>query len=301
MLNDVLGLSDKDETSAFHIPYEDRGAGDPDEEEDEDAGVFANGIILIQYDPLQEMRNAPDQNCATQVAAIEVWHEELSAEAKYRDEWPALPAQIAFEEPGLERRHVGLEYGNILRRQGGLCIRPSGTMSATKTVTIETTLRTSVVPASNSVAISDSSSATHEPKPSPTPKSKALSVVLRTSMTHPVWNNLWAFYETTVGVAADICAPNATLYDNERIWSDMSSLHKPPWPHGTFVMSLHGEDNCKYLNDGNGAGILHCPSFGDGNNVGCKEETEKSLFGAITDCPREGVSGSAHRVVYCEW
>jgi hypothetical protein len=302
MLNSVLGSHDP--VSAIHIPYEDRG-------EDEDF-EFAHGKILIQYDPVQEYQQTADQSCATQMAALEVWYEEVFPDPRYRDMWSAFPNQVVAVQPGptkrlirdLQATHASeeelQEYLSVLRRQNAICVRPSGTLSTSPTARGPTTMQTSVVTTSDSAQSRDVNSTTH-PTPSSTPKSRALSIAVRALQHTPEFDNQWVFYETEVGVPADICAPNATLYDNKSRWRDTNAVHVPPWPHGTFTMTLHGEDNCQYSNDGTDEGILHCPSFGDGNNVSCNEDAEKSLFSAYTPCPSEGISVAAHRVVYCEW
>ena len=77
---------------------------------------------------------------------------------------------------------------------------------------------------------------------------------------------------------------------------------RPPSHMGTFFMTLYGENNCKYEADGTNPGILHCPSMGDGNNIGCQEEPEKSQKSATKQCVlTDQESKDVHRVVYCEW
>jgi len=89
--------------------------------------------------------------------------------------------------------------------------------------------------------------------------------------------------------------------DVSRQWSDASALSNPPWPHGTFTMPLFGEEDCDYLSDGTNPGVLHCPSMGDGETVGCKKADEKDDADGVTDCNYPGLERKVHVVVYCEW
>ncbi|CAO2658407.1 Nn.00g061300.m01.CDS01 [Neocucurbitaria sp. VM-36] len=141
---------------------------------------------------------------------------------------------------------------------------------------------------------------TSSPAPTPT-ASKAVSIILRNVNDNGDDYNSWTFFETSVGSQTDGCSV-PVLNDPATRWSDRDAIKNPPWPHGTFTMTLFGEDNCQYLNDGNGAGILHCPTMGEGNNVGCKEDSEKGRVSAITQCLYSlQLTRAYHRVVYCEY
>ncbi|KAF2277836.1 uncharacterized protein EI97DRAFT_274521 [Westerdykella ornata] len=223
------------------------------------------------------------------------------------------------------------EYESIMKRQGGgSCSLPSApgesapassTSPPSSTGQTPTTLQTSFVsssseggttspeelppstqepPSSTKEQPSETSTPASDPTPTPTP-SKAVSIIIRHVNDDDDYYNSWTFFETSVGSQADGCE-NPVLDDKATRWSDRDAINNPPWPHGTFTMTLFAEENCQYLNDGKGAGILHCPSMGEGNNVGCKEDAEKSQVSAITQCLYSlALSISYHRAVSCEY
>lgn len=92
--------------------------------------------------------------------------------------------------------------------------------------------------------------------------------------------------------------------DEQTQWFDPKAIELPPWPHGAFkINTLYDEAGCQYLNDGNGAGILQCPSMGEGKSVGCKGDVEKMERLAVTTCNvlSKEYALKVHRVVVCEW
>ncbi|KAF1999814.1 hypothetical protein P154DRAFT_620743 [Amniculicola lignicola CBS 123094] len=334
MLRDVLGFDSSETVAVRHIAYEIRI-----DDEDFEMG---HGKVLIQYDPAQVMEQTEGQSCATQMTALEIWFEETNNRPRYSDRWPAFPEQIRAPEPPSKRSNEGKqkwdagensweEYTDILKRQAGVCSKPSGTLSPLSTSLAPTTLRTSFLPSSgdgtstNLSSKPKGSSTTPKPQlstnvhkptfsqtPSPTPtpspslpqqKSKALSIILRFyQIEEKHWANSWAFFETKLGQKADACGSPVlddvyTRFPNDD--DGVEATEVPPWPHGTFTMKLYGEDNCQYLNDGNGAGILHCPSFGDSNNINCVEDTEKRIIGGGGLC--RNPYKDFHQVAICEW
>ncbi|KAI4917827.1 hypothetical protein J4E85_009919, partial [Alternaria conjuncta] len=138
------------------------------------------------------------------------------------------------------------------------------------------------------------------PPPQTEPPTKALSVIFRNTKGSDEDYNNWTFFEIKPNTQADGCSV-PVLNDVSRQWLDTSALSTPPWPHGTFTMPLFGEEDCEYLSDGTNAGVLHCPSMGDGKTVGCKEADEKDDADGVTDCNYPGLERKVHIVVYCEW
>jgi prophage maintenance system killer protein len=142
------------------------------------------------------------------------------------------------------------------------------------------------------------------PDPTPIAKSKALSIALQYVSTDSRRDNSWTFFETSVGVQADICSAEPLLDDEKTRWpaGDDSALESPPWPWGTFSFTkqLWGEDGCYYLNDGQGAGDLHCPSFGEGK-VNCHEDSDKGNDMIVQCVYASEVDRAAITVAYCEW
>ncbi|KAF2108167.1 hypothetical protein BDV96DRAFT_605848 [Lophiotrema nucula] len=319
------------------VAYEDRG--------EEEEWKEPHGKILIQYDPVQAMQQGTGQSCQTQIARLEVWYEETLSVPRFEDEWTALADQTVAIQPGPSRRLIRgrlvtdadeeewQQYASLLRRQDGVCVRPSSTPSASSNIQAPTTLQTSILSSSGGGGSTDTSPTTDapipttttgtrpttteepqtssdvpEPTPAPSPPpSKAVSIVLHAIkdkfVIPPADYNSWLFYETDVGVVTDPCNFNETLDDKNTRWTDHNAINEPPWPHGTFTMTLHGEDNCQYLDDGNSVGVLHCPSFGDGNMVSCKEDPEKSQASAIIICQYDtgDFAETVHRVAFCEW
>lgn len=108
-----------------------------------------------------------------------------------------------------------------------------------------------------------------------------LSVVLfHTPKLWGVEENHWAFYKIAVGSKVDVCSVIPELKDYGGSWDDPKAIDNPPWPQGTFAIpevdevTIGGSRTCQYVNDGNGAGSLHCPS--QHSPIGCKEDSEKS-------------------------
>jgi hypothetical protein len=218
------------------------------------------------------------------------------------------------------------EYETLMRRQGdGSCHLPSKSASVSSTVMDLTTLQTSFVSSLSGggstssdgprSSTKESPKTTEEPRystkeppastqaPGPPPtSSKAVSIILQyTGNDRDEKYNSWIFFETSIGSQADGCQV-PVLNDPATRWSDPDALEYPPWPHGTFTLTLFGEENCEYLSDGNSAGILHCPAMGEGNNVGCKEDDEKGQGSAITQCLYTSQLTTAyHRAVYCDY
>ncbi len=138
------------------------------------------------------------------------------------------------------------------------------------------------------------------PRPEPKAPTKALSVIFRKTWGRGEDYNTWTFFETKPNTQADGCGV-PVLNDLSRKWYAPFNILVPPWPHGTFMMPLFGEKNCKYQSDGTNPGILHCPSMGEGKTVGCKAAAEKDNIKDITDCHSPGLKTNVHRIVYCEW
>lgn len=67
-------------------------------------------------------------------------------------------------------------------------------------------------------------------------------------------------------------------------------------------MTVFGEKDCEYLNDGKGAGILKCPSFGEGRYASCKGDLEKDKVTGKKDCLVSlTLNRYYHRVAVCEF
>jgi hypothetical protein len=137
------------------------------------------------------------------------------------------------------------------------------------------------------------------PSPGPASPTRAISIIMRYLKSKTDEYNSWTIFETTIGAQADGCGVPA-LNDLPTRWVDPKALKNPPWPHGTFTLPLFGEENCQFFADGTNPGILHCPSMGAGNNVGCEEDMEKKRVSAVTPCHNDrAVARSYHRAVYC--
>ena len=150
-------------------------------------------------------------------------------------------------------------------------------------------------------AVPKPSSASQSPPPPQTePPTKALSVIFRNTRSNGEDYNNWTFFEINPNTQVDGCSV-PVFNDVSRQWSDASALSNPPWPHGTFTMPLFGEEDCDYLSDGTNPGVLHCPSMGDGETVGCKKADEKDDADGVTDCNYPGRERKVHVFVYCEW
>ncbi|KAH7115796.1 hypothetical protein B0J11DRAFT_593361 [Dendryphion nanum] len=172
-LKDALGRQD-----THIVPYHPR-LPDPGEK-------TTYGKILIQYDPAHAVVTQPDTCVHQPVAAIELWFENQLA-PRYRDEWLALPNQLAanlgpqnslfgpklfgggrrnglltgpevssFEEEGQDAYKA-----HIQRQEGGACVISSRSVSGSSTSPLSsktqgpTTLGTSFVSSGTITTLSD--------------------------------------------------------------------------------------------------------------------------------------------------
>jgi hypothetical protein len=245
----------------------------------------ANGKALIQYDPEARL------DCNSQIAGVELWFEDHPRQ-RYTDTWTAFPnQQVPFhkrsnvDEPG-GKEATDLDAEGRKEKEGSSCPRPNSNPKPTKKPNLpQPTFKTITTMESTEMTSSTTPTSTAEAPPPPPPPSKALSIILRNfnAVQGKIEQyNTWTFYEIPLGGQADGCKFDFNLDDEKTRWKDNNSEGQipPAWPQGTFdVPHLHGEDGCQYMNDGNGAGVLHCPSMGDGKVMGCTadEDREKNI------------------------
>ncbi|KAF2687475.1 hypothetical protein K458DRAFT_401982 [Lentithecium fluviatile CBS 122367] len=132
--------------------------------------------------------------------------------------------------------------------------------------------------------------------PTPSAKSKALSVIFQNYGDESNYINLWIFITTDIGVSA-MCRNSTEAVSVQKAPNDLNLVKNPPWPGGTFEMTIEGLGDCEYKNDGSNTGALWC----SGRGISCQEDDLRQS-GQAQFCPNLDIWGfSHHPVVFCEW
>ncbi|KAH9883147.1 hypothetical protein J1614_000003 [Plenodomus biglobosus] len=134
-----------------------------------------------------------------------------------------------------------------------------------------------------------------ETSPAPPPKTKALSIIFQNYI-DPIGNtNTWLFLETDIGVSK-LCTDEKEAIHKVDAGGGPGTVDNPPWPGGSFPLTLDGLGDCEYKNDGTNTGSLWC----SGNEIKCQEDSMKAQSGSET-CELGDIAISQHPVVFCEW
>ncbi|KAF2877134.1 hypothetical protein BDV95DRAFT_601548 [Massariosphaeria phaeospora] len=91
------------------------------------------------------------------------------------------------------------------------------------------------------------------PPPPPPPPTKALSIILEYEVDKGGSANTFLFFGTDAGKSA-VCRFSKEATQTSLVSTEQpGEVHNPPWPGGTYKMTLHGEDNCEYKSNGENA------------------------------------------------
>lgn len=132
------------------------------------------------------------------------------------------------------------------------------------------------------------------PPPAPTP-SAAISIVFVTDVIQGEVQSSWFIYDTTPGVAVNVCAqPDHDLQQN---LDPSKSPNNPGDLSGTFTFTSHGMSNCVYTGTGSGPGQFSCPGLT--SPTSCTADD-----GMVQKCPAQ--LGSTELIVFtrqvlCKW
>jgi hypothetical protein len=145
-----------------------------------------------------------------------------------------------------------------------------------------------------------------DPNGASTPSKKAISIVLTDTILQGKNRFSWRFYGVTDGQNG-VCRwdDGKLFYDDPNEWyTDQAdpndwTLINPPWPGGTYNLTIWDEEKCQFNCDGASAGSLSCPSFKE--LVYCKEDFQKSRGADGAPVCNPQYPYFEHAVVRCEW
>lgn len=133
-----------------------------------------------------------------------------------------------------------------------------------------------------------------ETPPPPPPKTKALSIIFQNYIDEISNTNSWLFFRTDIGVSK-LCANEKDAIYKTDAGGDAGTVDNPPWPGGSFPLTLDGLGDCQYQNDGTNTGSLWCGE----NEIKCQEDDMKAQPGKSCEVGLWAIS--QHSVVFCEW